>query len=79
MEFDKETIQSIIDLQRLKKLMPDKTAKAYCDVFAHTVKEILQEYVKAWNKVFVDIIGWGIDCNADLQVGVWVGEKNEES
>lgn len=75
MEFDKETIQSIIDLQRLKKLMPNKTAKAYCDVFVNSVKVVLQEYAEAWNKVFVDIIGWGINYSADLQVGVWEEES----
>lgn len=78
MEFDKETIQNIVDLQRLKKLMPNKTAKAYCDVFAQSINNILEEYLKAWNKVFVDIIGWGIDCKAKLQVGVWE-EENEGS
>ena len=75
MEFDKETIQCIVDLQRLKKLMPEKTAKAYCDVFVIAISDILEEYTKEWNKVFVDIIGWGIDCNPTLKVGVWEEEK----
>lgn len=77
MEFDKETIQDIIDLQRLKKLEPDKTAKAYCDVFADSIKRILEEYVKGWNKVFIDLIGWGIDCKISLSIDVW--EEEDEA
>ena len=77
MELDKDTIQDIIDLQRLKKLEPDKTAKAYSDVFAKSIKDIVQEYINGWNKVFVDLIGWGIDCKISLSIDVW--EEEDEA
>lgn len=78
MELDKDIIQDIIDLQRLKKLEPDKTAKAYSDVFAKSVADIMKAYIEGWNKVFVDLIGWGIDCKINLSIDVWE-EKNEET
>lgn len=77
MELDKDTIQSIVDLQRLKKLEPDKVSKAYSDVFAKSVKDIMQAYIDGWNKVFVDIIGWGISCEISLSVDVWEEEDEE--
>lgn len=77
MEFDKDTIQDIIDLQRLKKLEPDKTAKAYNDVFVKSVTDIMKAYIEEWNKVFVDLIGWGISCKISLSVDVW--EEEDEA